>query len=223
MRYADLATQVLRAKHREAAKVGFTSPTLTYDEMRRVDADADRLNHDVLTNVVQGPFVTGWNDWYMRWKAFFAKRLPGGFFSEIIPKLVNAADSERFKAEVDTWSRELVGWHTQYASQRTPNGDPVPPAIGPAEPPPQPGQPPASTSWWNQYGSFMPWWAWTLAGVGLVGAGYATFRYFANATTRAREGEGFLRQHALQLASGGLAAGDAVRPTVVSVPVRIEG
>ena len=159
------------------ASVGFTAPTDIYEVMRQIQTSAEALNPDVATNVMDPAFRQAWAAWFREWRAFFDANYRT--FKTLL-------HTDELKAQVETYRLQLLSWYEGYARQTGPAGRPVPPPHGVP-----PFRPPPSESGGESGGSILPWWAWVLGGVALVGAGYLAYRKYheLHAKRRALETE----------------------------------
>lgn len=142
----------------EPPAVGWTSPSLIYDNMRLVNASAIATDLDITTYSKSEGLKAAWKTWYASWKAFFTKH--EGFYQ----RLGNAFHTDELMAQVEQWRRSLANLQATYAAEvNVPNlTNPVP---GTFERPPE-----------DKKGFSIPWWGWTLGGVLLVGAGWMVYR-----------------------------------------------
>lgn len=155
--YASMGGHVLR--------VGFTAPTVIWQEMRRIDAGADALDRNMIY-VSSDNVKTGWKVWLATWKKFFAEKTEGmtGFFAPLGATLY----SDDLAKQVDGYAQDLDRWYATYNAQKTPQGDEPPPVPGAGAPTPGLYTPPGEEPKTGLLGS-IPWWVWVL-GVGAVGA-----------------------------------------------------
>lgn len=157
------------------AVVGWTNPTITYDSQRRIDREAAMLDGLIRANVIDEPFRAAWQTWYEgNWKPFFAKYAGD---DSLIPygKLGAVASSDAIARETETQSQYLNGFVADYNRQRTRTGQLVPQTrVPPLEQPLVEGD--KKESGWT-----LPWWAWMLGGVAVVGVGYWGYRKYQQA------------------------------------------
>lgn len=138
---------------------GWTSPSLIYDNMRLVNASAIATDLDITTHSKNEALKQAWATWYSSWKQFFAKH------QGIYQKLGNAFHTDELAQQVEQWRRSLGNLQATYNAEgsvpRLTNPIPEAPFVKPPE----------------EKSSFtVPWWAWTMGGVLLVGAGYMIYR-----------------------------------------------
>ncbi len=151
-----------------AVTTGFTAPTTIYERMRRINDDANALDHDVLANVAPGGYRSAWQAWIASWRAFFSKTLD--------EKVGNLFRTDELDAEVDAKQAEFLGFFKAYPDQKTSAGTAVPP---PSKPAPVPV--PKSKS---EGGSSLPAWFWVLATVAVGGIGYLGYRHYKEAQAK---------------------------------------
>lgn len=165
------------ARPSRSVVVGFTSPTTIYEKMRSLDREADALNQDVLANVssdgTSGAYKRAWMAWYAQWKTFLAKTLD--------EKVGNLLHTDALDAEVDVKRGEFGGFKRDYPLQHRPDGTLVPsPSVPVPAPLPKPGGGGPSSE------SILPWWAWMIGGIAVVGLGYLGYRKYQELTAKRR-------------------------------------
>lgn len=182
MRYTDLGTQSLRGRARdellaslaaqgylsgvrEQPPIGYTAPTLIFDQMRSIDASATSLDGQMAT-IADTNVRDSWRAWLANWRQFFAKRGPSWWGTNVVTQF----ESDKVLAETQDFARQLgpgVGsWYEIYSRQHTVTGAPVAPPISPGAPAPLPQYaPPDAPS--PGILSLVPWWGW--AGFVVVG------------------------------------------------------
>lgn len=143
--------------------IGWTTPTVTYERMRALQANAERLNASIQTYVVEGPYKAGWRAWYANWTAFYEKYAgPDASNGAKLGALFNTDD---LAAQVDRYEAEYQSYFKDYANQKTPSGGKPPPISPPQKPV-------------IQITSGLPWWFWAGAGVAAVGIGYVIYNRY---------------------------------------------
>lgn len=144
------------------ATVGFTAPTDIYEVMRQIQTSAEALDPDVATNVADAAFRRAWAAWFLEWRRFFDANYRT--FKTLL-------HTDELKAQTETYRLQLLSWYEGYARQTSSGGKPVPAPRGvpPFRPPPEVEK--------EKSGS-LPWWAWMLGGVALVGVGYLGYRKY---------------------------------------------
>ena len=154
------------------ASVGWTSPTFTYDLMRHTNASADDLDNRIDEHInVDDPFRAAWKKWHdTEWKPFFEKY--AGPNSSQLSKLGVVLDTDALYRQAEYERGILDDMHRTYLGKRGPDGRPLPP---PAVSPPARVLPPTDVATPTFQ---VPWWAWLLGGVALVGAGYYAYRRY---------------------------------------------
>lgn len=137
---------------------GWTSPSYIYDNMRLVNASAIATDIDITTYSKSESLKAAWKTWFAAWKAYFEKH------QGLYQKLGNAFHTDELAAQVEQWRKGLGNLQATYAAEP---GVPTPtnPVPGSFEKPPE-----------DKKTFTVPWWAWTLGGVVLVGAGYLVYR-----------------------------------------------
>jgi hypothetical protein len=153
--------------------VGWVNPTISYEQMRQIDASARELNALVTANVIRPVFKASWSEWYGRWRAFFDK------YQSDYAKLGALFSTDALYAQVQGFSADLVTYQDGYAKERDADGKPLPASVTPAPKPVDPNAPPPPTSG-------MPWWGWLLIGGGTLTVGYLAYLAYKGAK---REGD----------------------------------
>lgn len=163
--------RALSAPPSSPARIGFTAPTDIYEAMRQIQSSAEALDADVAANVIDPAFRAAWAAWFHEWRAFFDANYR---------KLGTILHTDELKAQVESYRSQLLSWYDGYTHQSAPNGAPLPAPHGvpPLRPPPE-----AETS---GGGSLLPWWAWMLGGVAVVGAGYLAYRHYGEVQAKKR-------------------------------------
>jgi len=148
--------------------VGWTAPTIIYDKMRHIDAGAKELNALMLANVKEPVVRAAWSAWYTQWLTFFAKYQ--GEFAKI-GALFYTDDLAR---QTEDYRRTYESFRATYALQRDATGSPlpqpstaVPSVLNPGETKKEDGSTP---------GLQIPWWVWTIGGIGLTVGGYLLYK-----------------------------------------------
>ncbi len=154
----------------QAAVFGFTAPTDIYEAMRQIETSAAALDPDIVTNVSDPAFRRAWAAWLLEWRRFF---------NDNYRTVKTLLHTDELKLQVETYRLQLLSWYEGYVRQTTTAGQPVPAPRGvpPFKPPPESEK--AS-------GSFLPWWAWVLGGVALVGVGYLGYRKYHELSAKRR-------------------------------------
>lgn len=153
------------------ASIGFTAPTDIYEVMRQIQTSAEALDPDVATNVADPAFRAAWAAWFAEWRRFFDANYRT--FKTLL-------HTDELKAQVETYRLQLLSWYEGYARQTGAGGKPVPAPRGvpPFRPPPETEK--------EKGGSSLPWWAWMLGGVALVGMGYLGYRKYHELSAKRR-------------------------------------
>lgn len=168
---ADRGLRDLTRDRSPRAVVGtnvYDQTTETLAQMRRIEAAAETLEHEVRRYASDPTFITAWTRWFQQaWRPFYLKYAgPNADLSW------QAASGVLFGAELsrrtESYRQQLEGWYADYRTQRQKDGSPVPPPTGAI---PSPARETGKAS------SLLPWWAWTALGAGTVVAAYAGFRY----------------------------------------------
>ena len=153
----------------QAARVGWTNPTLTYTQMRRTDFHVQDLDPLIRANGRSDPtFLASWVEWSQNhWRPFYEKY--AGPNASSWDRLGATLDTDELKTQADNFNKQLDEFDRHYRGLRLPNGQPVPqPALGaPSNLPVQPGS-----------GITLPWWVWMIGGVALVGVTYYGYRKY---------------------------------------------
>lgn len=175
MNYADYGTQVmLRRAYAQAAQqpiIGFTAPTILYDRMRALDPAVQELQTLVQTYVTRQAFKDSWSQYYGQWVAFYQKYLGSDANKLGAP----VTDNAKFEAQIEDFRVRYQTYRDGYSKEVDANGQPLkaPAPISPLPPPPPPDTQPddqKKSSW------TLPWWAWMLGGVAVVGGGYWLYK-----------------------------------------------
>lgn len=154
----------------QGAATGWTTPAITYEKMRQMEAaTAAPLGRDIDRNVSDPAFRAAWEAWYVdAWRPYYDK-YAGPNASELA-KLGAALHSDDIASRAESFRQQLESFYGGYKTQRDARGLVVPPTA--AAPPVLGGLPPGA----GQSGISLPWWAWVI-GIGAVGAlGYVTVR-----------------------------------------------
>lgn len=137
---------------------GWTTPSITYDNMRMVNASAIALDLDIQAHVQRPEFKKAWGEWLTAWKAFFEKH------QGIRQRLGDLFNSDDIARLTEAYRQSLARWYDAYAAEPdVPRATSVPPNS--FEKPPE-----------DKGGFTIPWWAWALGGAALVGAGFMIYR-----------------------------------------------
>lgn len=147
----------------QGASTGWTTPTITYEKMRQMQAaSAEPLNRDIDTHVGDPAFRASWDAWYQRaWLPFFDKY--AGPHSSELAKLGAALHSDDIAARAESFRQQLEHFFQTYSQQRRPDNRPVPPPTG--APPLLGGLPEGA----GKSGVSLPWWLWA-GGAVVIGA-----------------------------------------------------
>ena len=155
-------------------RIGFTAPTIIYDKMRSIDTVAKDLGPKIMTFVADPAFLRAWQAFDAEWTPFFQKYQG----ESDLPRVGALLFTDDLNRQTESFRDRINAFHADYQRQRQRSGQPVPPPVAPAFPrPPEsgPNAPPRAG------GTGLPWWFWTLFGVGIVGGGYALYRYYQRA------------------------------------------
>ena len=155
-------------------RIGFTAPTIIYDKMRSIDTVAKDLGPKIMTFVADPAFLRAWQAFDAEWTPFFQKYQG----ESDLPRVGALFFTDDLNRQTESFRDRINAFHADYQRQRQRSGQPVPPPVAPALPrPPEegPNAPPRAG------GTGLPWWFWTLFGVGIVGGGYALYRYYQRA------------------------------------------
>lgn len=165
--YAHPAYAETPSVPRAGDRIGFTAPTVIYDKMRAIESLRQDLGTKITNYSPDPAFVRAWQAFEQEWTPFYHR------YQSDAAKLGAILYTDDLNRQVDSFQRRIDDFYRQYQSQHQANGQPVPrPAAPPLPFPVEPG-PSARTG--------LPWWFWTLFGVGIVGAGYAAYRYYVGA------------------------------------------
>jgi hypothetical protein len=166
-----------RAPHTARAVIGYTTPSVTYDRMRQIDASADSLDRDMKAFVSNAQTLAAWAQWLKGWKTYIAPfnlEDKGAYESA---KLWAVLSSDDIARQVDSYRQQLDGWYLKYAKERLPNGQPVP---DPSGLPPTKGEIEADRAAKNNSSSApsvgLPWYFWLGLGVAGVGVLYLVYK-----------------------------------------------
>lgn len=153
------------------AMVGWTRPGDSFSRLDVLNTDAVRLNANMIAFISPGPLMSGWSAWFTEFD-----RLYQTFAGPHASKLQQAnviTHSDEFAQRVTTEEEQYRSFLAEYNNQRLSNGQPVPQLV-----PRIPGPPQA-------FGWTIPWWAWMLGGVAVVGVGYLGYlQYIKTRNTR---------------------------------------
>lgn len=152
-------------------QIGFTAPTIIYDKMRAIETLAKDLGPKILTYVADPAFVRAWTAFDAEWTPFFQKYQG----ESDIPRLGALFYTDDLNKQTEAFQTRINALRADYENQRQANGQPVPQPVAPPIPVPAPNAPSRTGA------TGLPWYFWTLFGIGLVGAGYLAYRYYQRA------------------------------------------
>jgi hypothetical protein len=156
--------------------VGFTNPAIVFDKQKEIEAHAQDLGPKIVTYATDGDLIRAWQAFDARWTPFYQKY--AGSPEDSPTRLALLTGSDEIAAQTNAFAKDLDALKARYETQHLPNGQPVPRPVGPdVQPIPQ-----TSAGW------TLPWWAWMLGGVAVVGAGYYLYRTYVGGYVRAYRG-----------------------------------
>jgi hypothetical protein len=148
--------------------VGWTAPTVIYDKMLHIDSGAKEMNALMIANVTESVLRAAWAAWYTQWLAFFAK------YQDTFARLGALLYTDDLARETEDYRRTFESFRATYAIQRTSTGAPlpqpstaIPGVLNPGEKKKEDG---------SSAGIEIPWWIWTVGGIGLALGGYFLYK-----------------------------------------------
>jgi hypothetical protein len=166
------------AARQDNISVGWTAPVSTYEKMRAINLDADRLDRNMNAFVSNVQLRADFNAWLANWRVLFNKYAgPDATFGDKFWLGMSSERSDALAQQAAEEDMRLRGFYALYNRERQPNGQPVPNLVDPPVLPPSPSGPLASVG--------LPWWFWMVAGVGVVGLGYLGYRKYQEGKAKA--------------------------------------
>lgn len=173
MSYADYATDSLR--------VGYTAPSIIWDEMRRVDASVRNLDR-YMVYVARQDVKDAWKVWAASWDDFYRKKSAG--LGGIWAPAAALFHSDELRDQVNQYAADLERWYATYEGQETAQGEDVPPIPGAG--PPSPIDKSESTAGPSLFTFRIPWWGWVAIATGGAAVAYSVYRAAEGAREDAR-------------------------------------
>jgi len=174
-----------------SAIVGWTTPSLTFDKQRQINASALSLNFDIEANVKSQKFKDSWNQWFKSWQTFFARyQTMGGKAGALLDTDLVAAQTESFRIQL-VGDERITGWIEAYERE-----DGVPKSTAPGVPkvtPKPEGEQPKEG---------MPWWLIGLFAVGGVSFVAGSFFLIRRKVIQGKEAEHFIKRDVLPIVLG---------------------
>lgn len=160
------ATSSSGVRHELAARTGFTTPSATYDKMRRMHVTSALPLYRDVANVGDPVYRESYESWFERgWSPFYEKY--AGPRSSELARLGAFFTSDEVAARAERFRQELEHFYADYPRQRTSAGQPIPAPSGVT---------PSVTLTAMAPGS-VPWWTWAI-GAALVGAlGWTVYQH----------------------------------------------
>lgn len=152
------------------AFIGYTSPNVTFAQMRAIQRYAESLDLQV-EEWAPPTFRAAWKAWLERaWRPFYEQWAGpnAGWWTQTVTTRV---DSDGLAAETESYRQQLQSFDSDYRRQRTRSGQPVPHPAGSPPPFVAPSAGERSLAF-----DVVPWWFW-LGAIGAIGGlGYLAWR-----------------------------------------------